>query len=410
MKVAMVTTTGPRCGIAAYSRDLITALEQVPGIDVEVVPIVEGCQPREFYADQARRLNAPDLDVVHIQHEYSFWGSIFPLRSQPIAIAGIALHLASGARSSTFLSFKQMIKTPLVVTVHTTLSVAGAFEAGAVALRSQGKAIPPHWRAIRKLTLNNRRFCESVERLPFLADATIVHTDEARRLLNSRNLPKVTVIPAGIPEAFPALTEGESFRHLHGLGGRRILTIFGYIAPMKGYELALDALRALPGDVSLVIAGGPRTSESEPYAQALSESVARQGLADRVVMTGYVDDVAVAEVMAATDLVLAPHTVATGSYSVAIALAHGKPILASDQACFRELVERGASVETFPLSDPGQLAERASQLLDDRPSLNRLAARAPAYAAAESWRCVAMRTAAVYREVIEGRGKPGPAV
>ena len=41
------------------------------------------------------------------------------------------------------------------------------------------------------------------------------------------------------------------------------------------------------------------------------------------------------------DMVLVPHTAANGSYSVMFGLAYGKPLLASDLPCFREIHEHG---------------------------------------------------------------------
>lgn len=71
MKVTMLTTTGERCGIAAYSRALVKALWEF--VEVEVEPIEEGKHTAEHHRTQADRLNM--ADVVHIQHEYSFWGA-----------------------------------------------------------------------------------------------------------------------------------------------------------------------------------------------------------------------------------------------------------------------------------------------------------------------------------------------
>ena len=44
--------------------------------------------------------------------------------------------------------------------------------------------------------------------------------------------------------------------------------------------------------------------------------------------------------MSASEIVIAPHTLATGSYSITAPLAYGRPVIASDLACFREIGER----------------------------------------------------------------------
>ena len=77
LRVAMLTSVGDRCGIAAYTRCLVEGLNEFA--DVEVEPIEAGRQPLEHYRAQAERLNR--ADVIHIQHEHSFWGGILPNRS-----------------------------------------------------------------------------------------------------------------------------------------------------------------------------------------------------------------------------------------------------------------------------------------------------------------------------------------
>src|SRR5581483_670239 len=74
VNVAMLTTAGERCGIAAYSAALVAALRTRPDTQVHVVPILAGEQPSAHYEAQAAQLNALKADVVHIQHEFSFWG------------------------------------------------------------------------------------------------------------------------------------------------------------------------------------------------------------------------------------------------------------------------------------------------------------------------------------------------
>ena len=62
---------------------------------------------------------------------------------------------------------------------------------------------------------------------------------------------QVKIVPTGIPAPLAAPTEGQAFRERFGLKGRRLATLFGYIAPNKGYELTLEALPSLP-DLSLL--------------------------------------------------------------------------------------------------------------------------------------------------------------
>lgn len=383
MKVAMVTTTGERCGIAAYTRALIDGLRSLPETEVEVVPITEGRQPTAHYVEQAERLNAPDVDVVHIQHEHSFWGGILPRRPYPLQ------------PDTGYWELRYLIQKPIVVTAHTTYSLAEL-------LRLDSETRLPK-RLIKQFLVNNVAYRESVDIAPFITAMAIVHTAAARNSLIERGAKPeyVTIVPTGIPAPVPAPTHGEAFRERFHLQGKRVLTIFGYLAPNKGYELTLQLLPDLPSDVALVIAGGVRTADMQPYADQLKTAIQAAGVQDRVVITGFLSDEEVAEAMAASDLLLVPHTQATGSYSVTLPLTHGKAILASNMDCFQEIAARVDCLELFKAGDLADYRAKLLALLADPIRRERLSANACKYAQRFSWPRVAALTRQVYDRAID---------
>jgi glycosyltransferase involved in cell wall biosynthesis len=233
MKIAMLTTAGERCGIASYSAALVASLRTLPDTDVRVVPIAAGEQSESHYEQQAAQLNAPDVDLVHIQHEFSFWGFPLPGRSK-------------------FAEFRRLIRPPVVMTAHTPLPLRAIFP-------TAGERNP--WRWLKKKRLvSNRSYRESVEVATFDNDATIVHTGAAREEFVRRGLDpeRLFLVPMGIPSPLPAASGGAAFRERYGLQGKRLLTLFGYVTPNKGYSLVAQVLPALPPDVVFVIAGGAR--------------------------------------------------------------------------------------------------------------------------------------------------------
>ena len=129
----------------------------------------------------------------------------------------------------------------------------------------------------------------------------------------------------GVPPAVNTSTEGRAFRERYGLHTRRLLTLFGYVTPNKGYEMVAQVLPTLPADVMFVIAGGARRPIEEAYVQHLKLHLRNQGVDQRVVITGYLVDDDLADAMQASDIALAPHTQATNSYSVMLAVSHGRP-------------------------------------------------------------------------------------
>jgi glycosyltransferase involved in cell wall biosynthesis len=374
MKVAMLTTTGKRCGIAAYSSGLVKALREF--VKVEVEPIEEGKQTAEYHRAQTDRLNR--ADVVHVQHEYSFWGSFLP-------------------KDSSFWILRDMIKKPLVITAHMTLSFAEMLKVK--------ECRNPLYRIYLESLLLRPGVRKSVEIAPFVtANECIVHTDAGRRILIGRGAdPKrIHMVPAGVSEPFPLSAGGASIRERFGLSGKRILTIFGFISPNKGYELTLQILPELPPEVVLVIAGGPRTLANKPYVRKLDELIREMGLKDRVVITGYLTEENVADMMIASEIVLVPHTSATGSYSVTIPLAHGRPVIASDQDCFREIRDRLPCLQLFRSGDAAHFASCLKELLHNPAGMQEIGKRARLYAEKHSWREVARRTVDIYRKALGG--------
>jgi len=371
MRVGILTTVGENCGIAAYTRELVASLDGIASVEVE--PISVGRQPVEHYREQANRLN--QADVIHIQHEHSFWGGIMP-------------------GHSAFWELRYLLEKPVVITAHTTTSLAELFR-----VKDERKL---HRKLAKLYLIAKTRYRDSVEIAPFITGRCIVHTEEGRRELIERGASPqyVHLIPAGVPDPFPAPTNGKSFRERFGLRDRRLITLFGYTTPNKGYELVFDAMPRLPDDVSFVIAGGPRNADTEVYAARLQADVSARGLNQRVVYTGFLNDEEVAEAMAASEIVLTPHTQATGSYSVMIPLTYGKPLIASDLAIFREIRERGACLELFPNRDSVAFATVVNRLLADSAARDELGRNALAYAGSHSWAQIARQTADVYQESI----------
>ncbi len=376
MKVAMLTTVGERCGIAAYTRALTCALQQLPETVVTTVPITEGRQPTSHYIEQAALLNADDIDVIHIQHEHSFWGGVMP-------------------RSSAYWEMRYLLKKPVVLTAHTTYSVEDL-------LRVKTERRPVKLLA-KKLLLRNHAYTQSVDTAPFATAFTIVHTSAARDELIQRGVKPayITVVPTGVPTALPAITGGSMFRAKYGLENKRLAVIFGYIAPNKGYEMVLRAMQSLPPDVVLVIAGGARNADMEPYVSSVRDTIAGNGLEGRVLLTDYVPDEEMPELMAAADVVLAPHTQATGSYSVTLPLTYGKPILASDMDCFKEIRGRVNCMELFTSGNETEFREKLLGLFEDSERRRRLSEMAYKYAEKTSWPRVAERTRTIYETAIK---------
>lgn len=356
MRITFATTWDDRCGIADYSRALTAELRK--HAEIEIVSL--DCDAPKSPSYLASKLN--EGDIAHIQHQYPFFGGMRIYRN-------------------TFRRTIVKLNVPLVVTLH---------ELDLHTKRSRlGRAY---------LRWFNRRLFRGDE-----IDRLIVHTEEYRQMLNNLGVrPEIVrVIPEGVPPVeMPTISPDDAKAEM-GLAGKRTVTIFGFVIARKGYDIALEALRSLPEDVSLIIAGGWHPTQGTDFHDQVIERIRSEGLSDRVLVTGYLPEEKVALVMAATDIVIAPYKEISNSGSLLKTIAYGKPIIASDLPATREINERKSCLALVPPRDPSALAAKIGELLENQWMRETLAQSAASYAETYSVEWAAAQTLAVYKELLD---------
>ncbi|HEX3794210.1 MAG TPA: glycosyltransferase [Acidimicrobiales bacterium] len=375
-------------GVAVYTERLASALTE-EGMEVRVVaPEIEG-EPSLSRAGgvtiergfrrgatalprAARRASRSQAPLVHVQHETFLYGG-------PSAIPGVIPALA-GIR---------MRHQGPVVTMHQVVDPATVDHQFTVTHRVDA----PHQLARAGLA----GVQGSVRRL---GATTIVHERAFTKVM-----PEAVVVPHGI-DAVAAAAAPEIARAKRAFGARpdRLTALcFGFLAPYKGFEVALQAA-ALAGErVDLVVAGGshPRLHGRDPYAEDL-----RRRFGDVARFVGYVPDAKVKDVFRAADVLLLPYAAPFASSGpFAHALAYGTPVLCSPPLA--QCVDAPDSL-VAPL-EPQGLAHRLRQLAHDASALHDLSADVRTLARGRSWREVARLHIALYEEVIDasrtrGRG------
>lgn len=365
-----------RGGIARDAAALAAELRR-RGAEVEGVPVPFGDRSPARTGEALRLLNAADL--IHIQHEYRFFGGVAP-------------------RASTLPLYLPHLKRPRVVTAHT---VATAAE-----LLGLPQEERPRQRVAKQLLSISPSYRRDVERMPFEgAAAVIVHTPAAREQMLARRLPpeRIHVVPAGIPapegeEAPPE--EIERLRDRLGLGGFRVVGLFAW--EVVGADVALDALRSLPPAVRLLIAGDPPLPDQEGRLEALRASVREKGLEGRVTLC---QEGETGVLMTLSDVVLIPSAAADGGHSIRAALGYGRPVLAPERAGLTGIYAEEEAVELFHAGDSAALAERIGFLLASASARKRLSERACEVAARHTWSAAAEATLAIYRRVLAQGGR-----
>ena len=191
--------------------------------------------------------------------------------------------------------------------------------------------LPPRsalWNPVKAIACGNPGF--------LLADRIVVHgTWSARELFRrfGRSVAHRTVtMDLGDFDYGAASAAPDELRVRFGLpSDRPIVLFFGSLRRDKGLDLALEALASVP-DVSLfVVAHEP--SRAEPSAAHYERLAAQFGVASRVVWkVGWLPDDQVADIFAASDLVVLPYRKTFSGQSAVLRVAkhYGIPVIGSN--------------------------------------------------------------------------------
>lgn len=362
---------GGPSGVAPYSANLARALTDA-GARVEVVapaepgalamerdgavivrrPFARG--PRAL-PDALRAARATGAPTVHVQHETFLYGG-------PASVPGLVPALAATRRSPA----------RCVVTMHHV--VAGGVDRSFTRLHRV--RLPA---ALARAGLGGLRGA-----IGLLADRVIVHEAAFADVV-----PGAVVVPHGVEQAVtPSRAHSRAQRRLED--DRLTVLCFGFVAPYKGLEPALQAAASLGDEIRVVVAGG----EHPRLAAAGDRYAARLRAAHpHVRFSGYVPDRDVAGWFSAADLALFlyPRPV-SASGGLALALAHGTPVLLSP-----ELAATIGAADTLVVSrEPRALAARLAALAAEPSRLDALRAAAAELGRDRSWPTVARRHLEVY--------------
>jgi glycosyltransferase involved in cell wall biosynthesis len=382
-----------RSGVASYAGNLAHALGE-RGLRVTVVaptePDLPAARERDGPVTVERRFSrgpravptaarlalATGAPVVHVQHELFLYGGV---GAMPGLLPGLGMLRAAGVGP--------------VVTMHHAIDPAGidAEFARMHQVRAPRHAVRAGLASVQATIgrLARRVIVHEPAFAPLVRDATVVpHGVEGVAPAAGAG---GTASPTGAPATSAAAADGEAESE-DDL--RLTLLCFGFLAPYKGLELALEAASLAREDVRLLVVGGehPRFAEAgEPFGAAL-----RERWPDVAEFAGYVPDTELPRWFARADLALFLYRrpFAT-SGALALAVAHGLPALLSPTLA--ELI--GGAPELVAPTDAPTLAERLRALAGDRAALEPLRRRSADLVADRSWESVAGRHAEIYGEV-----------
>jgi len=267
---------------------------------------------------------------------------------------------------------------PLVLTVHDTDPFHGA---------------PSSRFQLRGLATAFRQF-----------DHYIVHTQYSKEaLIRQLELPEhcVTVIPHGVFDYYRELVDSPNpSDQAAQLAGKKKILFFGTLKPYKGVDVLLEAFARLPAPLTqeavLQIVGQPRMP-IEPL-QALAR---RLCIEDRLFWDlRFVEEAEVATYFSQADVVVLPYRRIDQSGVLMVALAFGKPIVASRVGGFVEIIKDGLHGFLVDPENVEALAQTLARLLADDELRARMGKVVQELASGElSWESIAEKTIGVYERL-----------
>jgi D-inositol-3-phosphate glycosyltransferase len=185
-------------------------------------------------------------------------------------------------------------------------------------------------------------------------------------------------------------------------GGRRgtgYVVAAARLQPLKGLDLAIEAVAAVPSDVrpDLIVAG-EASADFAGYVDELHRVAEAAGIGDRVRFIGPQTRPDLAALLRESRLVLVPSHSETYGLVALEASASAVPVIASDSGGLREAVVDEETGIVLASRDPRAWGEAIARVLRDEDLADVLGRAGRRRAESLSWRTSAERLAACYRE------------
>ncbi len=340
-----------QCGIATFTADMYQSYARfVPGATPWVVSVNDTMEGYDYpdevrydffqhdleaYRNAAEFLNARNVDVVCLQHEYGIYG---------------------GPAGNYILTLLRGLSMPVVSTFHTILKNPDQDQLLTL------KAIAD---------LSTRVVCMSEKGRKFLIEIYEIPAE------------KIDLIPHGIPDM--PFVDPHFYKDRFGLEGKQVLLTFGLLSPNKGIENVINALpRILERfpDVAYMVLGATHPHllrhEGEAYRDRLKALAEANGVRRNVQFYDqFVELDDLLEFLGAADIYITPYlnpaqiTSGTLAYSVGV----GKAVISTPYWHAEELLadDRGRLV---PFNDAEAIADQVIDLLADEPARHAMRKRA----------------------------------
>lgn len=235
------------------------------------------------------------------------------------------------------------------------------------------------------------------------ADAIIAGSSaEVSSLIDHVGAPagRVWVVPPGVDASLFGPTRIASARGVRSrLGvenGRPIVTVVGRIQPLKGQDLAIRAVAALPAHRPVLVIAGSATPGSEEYEATLRSLCSDLGIAADVRFAGTLTRDDLADLLAASAVTLLPSHSETFGLVALESAASGTPVIGSRSTGLIESIADGESGLLMGSRHPEDWAAALTGLLGNPRRLMELSASARGHAEKFTWSTAAASLLGIY--------------
>lgn len=377
-KILFLSTFPPtECGIATFTKDLVTAL--LNGFSEGLEPVFCNLtnslksnnehfklnpKQKESYRLVALEINQdPNIKLVHIQHEFGLFGGKF---------------------GSYILDFLEVLKKPLVITFHSVIPNPD------LELKSYVQVLTSYANSIFVMTKKSRDILKD----DYMIQENII-----------RYIPHGTHIVNYV--------EPKEIKNKLNLESRTLLSTFGLLGPGKSIETALKALPEIinhtPNVLYLIIGTThPNNIKNgiDVYRDYLKNLITLYNLNDYVLFIDrYLEINELLEYLKATDIYLFtskdPNQAVSGTFTYAMSCAC--PIVATSIPHTREVLTADTGI-LIDIGEPKQMAEAVKQILSNDNLRRSMAISAFQKTRESSWENVAIKHLNIYNSLLDELG------
>ena len=378
-RIGYLSSYPPReCGIANFTKDLIDAISEINDFKHSIIAINEkggiydydrrvkfkiDRDNKEDYVKAAEYVNASNIQIVVIQHEFGLFG---------------------GDHGEYIKIFLENVKKPIITTLHT---------------------VQPDF---------DPKTIEVLKNIVERSEAIVVIAHAAINMLKNQAIPykKCVAIPHGCPSI--DCTNNKSVKESLSLNGRLIASTFGLISRGKGIEYVIQALPEVikkePKIIYLIIGETHpevRKHEGEKYRNELTKLVSALGLEEHVRFTNrFITKRELIKFLQATDIYLTPYISPNqiSSGTLIYALGAGKAVVSTPYYHAQEVLANDRGI-LCKFEDSNSISEGINKLLDERVRIE-IQKRAYKYSRRFLWKNVALKYINLINAVTEERVSP----